>query len=369
MSLLEKAIRGSGTSGGRAGTSLFARAMAVHAPEGGEGPAVVEELPIEELPIEEPPVEDEPSIEEEPPIEAESVAEREALPETPPSAEFRFGGADELERSLAALPHYSDSILAAWSLVSESIPLSALSLFLPSGDFLVPAALNGFPSGTMDGIPMSFAGASHKGLEPLGTEAKAQLAPILGVPLALSLRAAAMRPESDFVGLWIYHDPSLDASSAETRTMVGSLLARAGDALPSSAIAAPVPNSARSIIEASRKYPYASAFSFDLAALCPPEEPRFRGLKPAAIRSAFLSSCVKILSKGGAAFASGESSVAGVLGSASPVDPDLVLFQLEKTLRRILPFLASAGLPEGRALGFEPSSELALGELSAFLSR
>ena len=93
-----------------------------------------------------------------------------------------------------------------------------------------------------------------------------------------------MRPESDFVGLWIYHDPSLDASSVEARTMVGSLLARAGDALPPSTIAAQVPDSARSIIEASAcKYPYASAFSFDLAALCPPEEPRYRGLKPATI--------------------------------------------------------------------------------------
>ena len=143
MSLLEKAIRGSGTSGARVGTSLFARAMAVHAPEGGEGPAVVEA----------------------PQIEAESVAEREALPETAPSAEFKFGGADEVERSLAALPPCSDSILAAWSLVSESIPLLVFSLFLPCGDFLVPAALNGFPSGTMDGIPMSFAGASHKGIE------------------------------------------------------------------------------------------------------------------------------------------------------------------------------------------------------------
>ncbi len=330
MSLLEKASRGSGSSTSQAGTSLFSRAMAAHAavPPGEPSPDEAAKVP-----------------------------------------EFAFSDPDALMHRLASLPPYGDSFLAAWCAVSESIPLSALSLLLPRGEFLVPAALNGFPSGTEDGIPMSFAGSSHMGTEALGKEAKALLAPILGVPLSLSLRAAAMRPESDFVGLWVYHDPSLDASSEGTRAMIGSILARAGDALPTSTIAIPSSDPARVLIDASRKYPYASAFSFDLASAYALDEARFRGLKADAVRSAFLAACSKILSLGGAAAAYGELSVACALGSASPIDPDLALFQLRKTLRRILPFLASGALPEGRAAGFVPSSELAHRELSAFLSR
>jgi hypothetical protein len=330
MSLLEKAIRGSGSSSSEAGASLFSRAVAAQA-------AVLPGEPSEADP-----------------------AQR---------ADFSLSDPDALMRRLASLPPYGDSLLAAWCAVSESIPLSALSLFLPRGEFLVPAAQNGFPSGTEDGIPMSFASSSHMGAEALGKEAKALLAPILGVPLSLSLRAAAMVPESDFVGLWVYHDPSLDSSSEATLAMIGSLLARAGDSLPPSPIAIPSSDPARVLIDASRKYPYASAFSFDLTDYYARDETRLRGLKADAVRSAFLSACARILSLGGATAAYGELSVACALGSASPIDPDLALFQLRKTLRRILPFLASGALPEGRAAGFVPSSELAHRELSAFLSR
>ncbi len=333
MSLLEKAIRGTASKDEPKRTSLFSRAMAAQAV------LAPKEAPFEEV-------------------------------LSPPSIpEFPLDRIDELERRLVSLPPAYDSVLALWSSVSESMRLSASALFLPRGDFLSPAALNGFPSGTIDEIPMSLALSSRRGAEPLVKEAKALLAPILGVPLSLSLRAAAMRPESGFIGLWVYHDASIDASPARTQERIGSLLAHAGDSLPPTAIAIPVSDPTRDLLEASRKYPSASAFSFFVESPDGKEDRRFQGLAPSAIRSAFLSACLRILSKGGAARAYGDRSIGCVLGSASPIDPGLALFQFKKTLRRILPFLASGPFPEGRALGFDPSSELAREDLSRFFSR
>lgn len=333
MSLLEKA-RGSGPGRSSPRTSLFSRALAAHAA-----------VPVR------PAAAPEPS-----PREPERVDS------------LQLGGLDELEKKIEALPLYFDSVLAAWSFASDA-PLSALALFLPRGDFLAPAALHGFPSGTMDEIPMSFARSSQIGVEPLGDEARALLAPILGVPQSLSLRAATTVPESDFVGLWVYHDASLDASTYEARAKVGSFLARIGEALPPFSLSTPAADPVGTLLEASMKYPSASAFSFDLSSFSASSDPRLRGLEASAIRSSFLSSCLRMLSRGGAAIAFDEWSIACVLGSASPIDPGLALFQFKKTLRRILPFLAVGAFPEGRALGFDPSSKKAQREIASFLSK
>jgi hypothetical protein len=284
-----------------------------------------------------------------------------------PSLGFGTQGLAELERRLLSLPPCQDSVLAAWSFVSELIPLAAVALFLPKGDFLSPAALLGFPSGSADAIPMSFAPPSQKGALPLGNEEKALLAPILGIPISLSLRASSMASESGLVGLWVYHDPALDASPAETQARLGAVLAGAGTNLPSLSIAIPSPEPARRLLAAARKYPFASVFAFDLSSSNTREDPRFRGLDYVLFSSTFLAACSRILSQGGEAIAFGERWVGCVLGSSSPVDPELALFQFTKTLRRIAPFLASVSFPTGRALGIEPSSGRALEDLSLFL--
>jgi hypothetical protein len=316
MSLLEKASRGTGTSSPQAPTSLFTRALSAREP----------------------------------------------------GASFGMQGLGELERRLRALPPCEDSVLAAWSFVSELIPLAAIALFLPRGDFLAPAALLGFPSSGADAIPMSFASPSQRGAQALGKEERALLAPILGVPLSLSLRAASMISDSGFVGLWVYHDPSLDSATAETQIKLGAALAGSGAALPALSIAAPVADPARRLFEAARKYPSASIFSFDLSPSYAREDPRFRGLDSILRCSAFLAACARILSQGGAALAYGERRIGCILGSSSPVDPELAFFQFTKTLRRLVPYLAAASFPAGRTLGIQPSSERAFEDLSRFLS-
>jgi hypothetical protein len=332
MSLLEKASGGhKGKSlPSQARTSLFTRAMAATREDEGH-PAPKAPIPSDAIPM---------------------------FPSRP---------MDELKTALAALPPRYDSILSAWSLISSKLPLAAIALFLPQDDFLAIAAQSGFPSGTADSIPFSLAPSSQKNGEPLGNEAKALIAPLLGVDRGMDLRAASMWSDIGLAGVWIYRDASLESSPAELRSRLSSLLAGAADSLPASSMARGDPKPARSILEKVRKYPSAAAFRFDLDALLGESE-AYRGIAPNALRSAFLSACGKILAQGGASLAYGEASVACVLGSSSSVDSELALFQFSKTLKRTLPFLAGAGFPEGRALGFDPSSDQAPEELSRFLS-
>jgi hypothetical protein len=297
--------------------------------------------------------------------------ERNVPPEAPiPAEAVPFVSAkvlDELKAALASLPPGFDSILAAWSVLSSRLPLAAMALFLPQDDFLALAAQSGFPSGTADPIPFSLAPASQKNGELLGNEAKALIVPLLGVDLGMDLRAASMWSDVGLAGLWIYRDASLESSPAELRSRLCSLLAGAADSLPASSMAKGEPKPAISIIERVRKYPSAAAFRFDLDPLIA-ESDAYRGITPNALRSSFLSACGKILAQGGASLAYGDASVACALGSSSPADAELALFQFMKTLKRTLPFIAGAAFPEGRALGFDPSSNQAPLELSRFLS-
>lgn len=296
-----------------------------------------------------------------------AMAARELVPEGP-RARFDSSGFEGLKRSLDALPAAYDSIIAAWALVSGKLPLAAIALFLPKDGFLCLAAQNGFPSGTEEGLPLSLASPPRSASADLGPESRALIAPILGVPLSLSLRFSAMLPASGLIGLWVYHDPLLDEAEEEVKSELDAILSRAAASFPSSTLPTPPADPAAYLINEAWKYPSASAFAFDLASFDISEDQRLRGLAPNALRSSFLSACERILSMGGRAAAFGERSVACILGAASAADPDLALFQFTKTLRRILPFLDSASFPAGRTFRFDPSAVTAPEELSRFLS-
>jgi hypothetical protein len=326
MSLLEKAIRGTVVNVAPPRTSLFTRALAARAP----APRA------------------EPSEPAEPPFPSEG-----------------FGA---LERELAALPPCDDSILAAWCLVQRYLPLAALALFLPKEGFLGLAARNGFPSGGEELLPLSLAAPNRGGLSELGQEAKALLCPVLGLPLTESLRAVPMDKGEGTLGLWVIHDPSLDAAGPEPQARLASLLAHAADSLPAASIPSGVPDPAKSLLSSARRYPFASIFAFSLPPALVGPESAFKGLSLEALRSAPLSAAGRILSQGGSAVAYGRGSFGCVLGSSSAVDSELTLFQFTKTLKRILPRLAEAGFPEGRSMGLDPSSASALADLSRFLA-
>jgi hypothetical protein len=344
MSLLEKASGGKKPKDlpSQAGTSLFKRAMAASRTE-------VSPLryPVAEAaPFEAP---------EAPPAPAAS-----ALPAFPGAEAL-----DELKASLASLPPSQDSILAAWSLLASRLPLQAVSLFLPEGDFLSRAAQLGFPAGAEAEIPLSIAPASDGDL--LGEEARALVATSLGVGLGMGMRGTAMRAQSGPVGLWVYHDDSLEAAPEEIRSRLSDLLADlAGSSHPLS-MASSVEDPASLVISRMARYPFATALRFDLPpAYC--ERAAFRGIQARTIRSALASAAERILEQTGVVAPYGEASIACVLGSSSRCDPELALFQFTKTLRRGLPFLAAESFPTGSAQGFDLSSDRAAEGLSSFLS-
>ena len=176
-----------------------------------------------------------------------------------------------------------------------------------------------------------------------------------------------MWSDSGLYGLWVYHDPSLEAASESARAELGAFLARCGDPLPPLRMEYGIPNPAPAILASIRKYASASLFSFDLRPLFTAIE-GFPGVEAHAIRSSYLAACRKILGPSGAAYAYGDSSIACALGSSSSSDADLALFQFSKTLRRILPYFDKALLPEGRSMSLEPSRADAAAQLSRFLS-
>jgi len=342
MSLLEKANRGIQKNLPPAGSSLFARASSARR----FFPESIEKLAGPTRSLSKPPVEKQ--------------------------ATFDLGGALELRRAIDALPSCSDSILRLWSQVTESLPLAAVALFIPREDCLVLAAQRGFPSDGGEGFPMSFSSAISIDGAPLDKETRSIVAPLLGVSPTMGLRGALMRRDSSPVGLWLFCDERLDSSSPEIQSELGELLAYGSDHLIVQTMARFLPVPAKALLESATVYPSISVFAFNLDAFFEPpangQSGWLRGLTPSAIRCSFLTACERILSQGGSALAFGDNSVGCILGCSSAADPDLALFQFKKTLKRILPFLAAASFPQGRALRIETSSPTVFEELSAFLS-
>ena len=177
-----------------------------------------------------------------------------------------------------------------------------------------------------------------------------------------------MTMDESVAGLWVIHDPSLDASSPEVQDSLARILAHAADALPEATLAVCPADPARVLLDSAKKYPSASAFVFSLDPSLIGAETAFRGITPLMLRSALLSASVKILSQSGSALAFGKFSIGCILGSASSIDPELTLHHFTKTLKRILPRLAEKSFPQGRTMGIDYSSPTAFADLTRFLS-
>jgi hypothetical protein len=274
-------------------------------------------------------------------------------------------GAQAIADSITALPSSTDSLIALWGICSSRLPLAALSLFLPCDDFLALGARSGFPAGSSDSIPASIVPSSEKNGEPLANEAKALLAPLLGVPLSMSLRATSLWSDAGLLGLWVYHDPALEGASEEAMDELVGILSSPSAKILGFSLESPPPDPGKRLLSFSKRFSSVSVARFDLDPLLDSDKLP-GGMEREVVRSAFLASCRKILSSSGAAFACGDSSVVCALGSSS--DANLALFQFSKTLRRILPFLAALPFPVGRALNLDPASAGAAEELSRFIS-
>jgi hypothetical protein len=380
MSLLEKASGGkrSKSSQPKNRTSLFVRAMAASrdkVPEAtllGEPEVAPEAVPVPEAMLE--------AVLEVVPEAPFLAAENfESVPTPTPSitvlatepvpAKSILRGSedlDDLKDKLLAIPPFQDSLLSAWSLLASRLPFQAMALFLPQGDFLSLSALTGFPAGRGDDIPLSIAPSPQDNGALLDDEAKALAAPVLGVNASMPLRAISMRSDSALLGLWLFHDDLFEASSSEDRAKVVELLADASPSFPPLAMVAPSADPIPELLSKLSRFRYATVLRFDLGSTYS-DLAAYRSLCSKALVSAFVQASDRILAQTGAALPLGGSFV-GALGSSSPCDSELSLFQFVKTLKRSLPFLSADVFPEGSSLSLEPSSEGAAEELSRFLA-
>jgi hypothetical protein len=357
MSLLEKAQGGARSArssrvrgAGKGKSSLFAKAMAA---SGADAASQVAEPPIVETAILPVPAET--------PIQLEPIVSTE-LPEA--SSRFESGILASLRQRISELPAELDSMLAAWHLLSGSLGLSALALYLPEGELMGLAASYGFPAAEGESLPPSIAPAEPGAT--LSRDSQAILSQALGLALDARLRAAGSWSSDRLAAVWIYLDAGLEAAPFEEREKLGELFASSGSAFSAPGLAAPSGNPVVDLLAAARPYAFASVFRFDLLAI-EGSFPETRWASSSMLSSIVLAACAKILASSGAAFCFGTRSIACVLGSNSPLDIDLALFHFSKTIKRLLPFAAPC-IPPGRALAFEPSGEGAPTELAAFLS-
>jgi len=333
MSLLEKAIGGSNNpeAGSQQRSSLFSRAMAASGTEEGSSPS--------------------------PPSSA---------PADPQHPLFEPEMVDELKGAILVLPPTQDSLLSAWSVLAAKLPLRALALFLRSGDFCSLAAQVGFPSGRSDVVPLSICPSPASG-DSMGEEARALVAPILGINASMSLRSYGMESDSSNWGVWIVHDEALDAAHAQDRAVLNNLLSVILFSMHDLSLVPRARREPRALLSELSRFRFAAVHRFDIG----PDylaNPTFKGLEPQALVSAFALASAQILELTGLAFPLGESSFAGVLGSATRGDLELSRVQFTKALRRSLPFLTAGAFPSGNSLSLDLASGSAAEELSNFLA-
>jgi hypothetical protein len=277
------------------------------------------------------------------------------------SSTFDLGG---LAAELEALPPSFDSPITLWSILCSKLPVAALALFLPEGDFLSLAARSGYPGSSRERLPRSLATEPSLAGKPLPPDAKALLSPVLGIPFDTELFSAPMLLGDRLAGLWVFHDPRIEGASPEG-AKIARLLSGTGNKFPDASIELPPKDPVAGLLAAAKRFPSVAVTKFDLSPLL--ESPSLpRGLEASTLSSLFLSACRRVISASGSAILYGESSAVCVIGPAS--DAELARFQLVKTLKRILPYFSAAAFPDSSALKLAPDSACAADELFRFLS-
>ena len=339
MSLLEKALGETPSTGGRSG--LFAKAAAAQAQLVAQRPGPDELLkPVNASPI------------------------------VVPRFEFSIDEIAALETELLDLPDSADYFLAVFERVSEALPLKAIALFLPELDGLAAAASLGFPAASTDYVPESLAMRSGRPGSLLPPEDAALLSSLLGVPSALPLHGAAMTGGAgEILGQWIFADDDLDRADETTITALGRLLAAPGRrGVQALAIATPSPDPAAELLSAGPGESWAAAFRLDLAPSYLEFDLRVPGILSSSFRSVFVSAAVHVLGRRGAAVLTEDGFLACLFFSSTALDPDLALFQFRKSLKRALPLFEGIELPSGKAISLDLASVTAPAELSRFLA-
>lgn len=285
-----------------------------------------------------------------------------AVPEAFP---FSSEELDLLAVEIERLPAGADELLAAYARIAEALPLEGLALLLTGDRGIEIAAERGLGASAeaCDGISLeAIAAASEKG--SCGPRTRRLLSPLLRLP-----ENRTVRIYSAGVGaVWLYADGRLDASSSELLSSAESLFASAGgrdSPLPARGAVLGAREAASAL---QGQAAFASVLLLELKPFIDDFELLVPGLRRGAIAGALRGAASALLGSNGAAFCLSGERLAAFLYSGMRLDAELALAQFRKSLRRALPFLGMAELPEGRALGLDLGYEGVRGLLERFLA-
>ena len=274
---------------------------------------------------------------------------------------------DQLAVELERLPAGTDELLAAYARIAEALPLQGLALLLAEEGGVQIAAERGLGAAadSCDGISLEvIAAASEKG--SCGPRTRRLLSPLLKLPADRSTRIYSVGEGARAV--WLYADARLDASSAAQLSSAESLFASTGGRGTPLPLRGAVVGTKEAAAALEGEAAFAAVILLELKAFIDDFELLVPGLRRHAIEGALRSAATSLLGANGAAFCLSGERLAAFLYSGIRLDAELALAQFRKSLRRSLPFLGMAELPEGRALGLDLGYEGAAGLLERFLA-
>jgi hypothetical protein len=278
---------------------------------------------------------------------------------------------ETLALRIVALQSGAERLISIFPLLSASIPFELLILLQPQGDSLAVAAAEGLAEAEGRLLPSSMAShpTSPGGVLPDDTRAK--VAEYLGLGEGGKMRAIpVIRPADARVhGLWLYESRALDASSLEGQEALAKALALAPD--PDETTVELAGSKSVSVDKALGPLSgirHATALVFDLAEIRTSYQAKYPGITAAAFDATAVAVAGRVLaSTGRALLAEGEKLVC-VLGSASDLDPELVLYQCAKSLKRSSAIMSPGPQLTGRCLCFDPASPESRQALARFIA-
>lgn len=255
-----------------------------------------------------------------------------------------------LAGELKTLPKGHDALFAAFSRISEALPLSELSLFSCEGRLIRPLAAIGreLPTEPLDLTDAAFLRTLPAG-EKLDTSKGAELAELVQYLGDCSSCHAFVRNGEDGkpFALWLYADPAIDASRELSSSFVGLLSAAALPPLRIEFVRSIKPEVAGRRIKLGQGK--AASFVLDMTDYISQTAIQIPGIEGAALLNLCRSAIASFLGSEGAVFLLPDDKILAILYSKAVPDAELALVQLRKSLSRALPFLGMVDFPKGRA--------------------
>lgn len=268
-----------------------------------------------------------------------------------------LGDLANLRFELLDLPMRSDYLPSVFTRLVEALPLDLLVLCLSEGEVLRPFASIGLPASiTAARIPASVLPASLEPGTVLAGEHAKILSDAIGSTLPRETRVSGFtdNPGAPFDCVWLYSSPP-GSFSDEASDNLGDIL-RSCSARASLTSSPAVPNGDPAVLLLGAIPPdhLAVAMLFRLDAFEERAQASFPSLCPGSATALVARAASPLLAGHGGCVELPGRRVALILVSSSPLDPELAVFQMGKSLARSFAFMEVGSSLPGEAFPIDP---------------